>query len=108
MSVWTDLATRVRWLVDRRREERELREEMALHLEMQAEANRRAGMSPDAAVRAARLSFGGVAQAEEAARDAFGTRPLDDAARDFRFALRVLRRSPGYAAATVLTFALGI
>lgn len=108
MSIWSDLGTRLRWLVDRRREERELREELRFHLDMAAEANRRAGSSEPDAERAARLALGGATQTEEAMRDAYGTRPLDDVARDVRFATRVLRRSPAYAAATILTFALGI
>ena len=108
MSIASDLLARLRWSVRRRREESEMREEMRLHLEMAADAMQRDGMSASDARRAARLAFGGVAQAEEEVRDAYGTRSIEDLGRDLRLATRVLRRAPGYAAATILTFALGI
>ncbi|MGH9308211.1 MAG: permease prefix domain 1-containing protein, partial [Vicinamibacterales bacterium] len=55
----------VRGLLSRRRVEGEIDEELAFHLDREAEANVARGMSPDQARRAARRSIGGLAQATE-------------------------------------------
>ena len=62
----------------------------------------------DEARLAARRAFGGVEQAKEHHRDARMFRWIDDAGRDVRYALRMLRRTPAFAAVTVATLALGI
>ncbi|HET9948993.1 MAG TPA: permease prefix domain 1-containing protein, partial [Longimicrobiales bacterium] len=74
MSLWSEVTERVRALVFRSREERELEEEVAFHLEREAERNVRDGMSPEAARRRALLAFGGAEQVKEEVRDARGTR----------------------------------
>lgn len=62
------LVCRLRSLFRRRRFETEMAEEMRVHLELQAAANRAAGMDPDEAKYAARRQFGGVDQVKEIAR----------------------------------------
>jgi len=90
------------------REDRELEEELRLHLELAAEDARRRGNSPESAVRAARIRAGGIAQAMEALRDQRGLPWLEDLARDVRHGFRLLRRSPVSAGVAVISLALGI
>jgi predicted permease len=88
--------------------ERELNEEIGIHLAMQEEEFRKRGMKPAAARAAALREFGGVAQTKEEVRDGRGVPWLESFARDLRYALRGLRRTPGFTAAAVLSLGLGI
>jgi predicted permease len=108
MSLFTDLIERARALFFRRREERELDEELTFHLSMEEDYRRRHGESHADAHRAARLALGGIEQVKEDVRDARGTRLLEDGAGDFAFALRTLRRAPGFASVAIVTLAVGI
>jgi putative ABC transport system permease protein len=108
MSILSDLAARLRALLLRRREERELEEELSFHVSMEEDYRRRHGDSHADAHRAALVALGGVERVKEDVRDARGTRLLEDAASDFTFALRTLRRSPSFAFITVATLAIGI
>ena len=73
-----NLASRLRALFRRSAVERELDKELEFHLAMEAKALERTGLSPDEARTTARRSFGGLAQAKEDCRDAWGTRFLDN------------------------------
>src|SRR4051812_39757003 len=88
--------------------EKDLDREMQFHLDAAVADHMRAGLSPDDARRRARIDFGGPEQMKEETRDARGTRWVEDAIHDCRFALRGMRRSPAFATAAVLTIAIGV
>jgi putative ABC transport system permease protein len=103
--------SRLEWLPWRRaRRTDELADELRAHLDM-AEADRVArGESPSDAAAAARREFGNVGLVREVARDEWGRigMGLEQLGQDVRFAMRALRRAPGFATVAILTIALGI
>ena len=90
------------------RREDDLAREVSAHLAVIEDDLIGRGLTPDAARLAARRALGGVAHAKDLHRDARSFPWLDDARRDVQYAIRTLRRSPGFAGVVVLTIALGI
>src|SRR4051794_13948892 len=104
----SDIRYRLRALFSRASVEHELDAELRFHVEREAEKYERQGMSREAALRRARLDFGGVEQMKEASRDVRGIARLESIGRDLRFALRSLKGRPAFTVTVIATLALGI
>jgi predicted permease len=102
------LRLRLRSLLRRARVERELAEELSFHLQELIAENRAAGMSAGQARIAALRMMGGVSQIKEECRDMRMTTGIEGFFRDIRHALRMMRKNPAFAAASILVLALGI
>ncbi len=102
------LLSRVRATLHRSRLDDELDDELREHLAMLQERFVRNGMDPSEAFYAARRQFGGVTQVKEEHRDVRGVRLLDDLGDDLRYAIRQVKRSPGFAVLAMLCLGLGI
>ena len=103
-----DLLFRLRALTRRHVLESELDEELRLHLDQEIEKYVRAGLPRLEAVRRAQVAFGRLESVKDQCRDARGLGFVETTMQDVRYALRTLRRSPGFAAATILSLTLGI
>jgi macrolide transport system ATP-binding/permease protein len=85
----------------------ELEEEMTFHHEQQEKALQAEGLTGEEAKYAAKRQFGNAARLKDESMDAVGFR-FENAVQDFRYALRQLRRNPGFACTAIFVLALGV
>ncbi len=108
MNLLMNLFRGLQSLFQRRRIDRELDEEIAAFAEASAADKQRAGMSPQAAVRAARIEIGSVASVKHKVWLSRWESIPDNLFQDLRFACRQLLRSPGFSIVAILSLTLGI
>ena len=109
MKAWARrMAARVRGVFDGGRRDADREREIAAHLALLADDLSNKGMTTEEALRQARIRLGNATVIREEVREMSGVPFIENLRRDVAYALRQMRRSPGFAVTAVLTLALGV
>jgi predicted permease len=95
-------------LLSRDRRYNDLSASIQEHIEEKTEEFVEEGMPRNEAEKRARREFGNVTQIAERSREVWQWRAIESLVADLKFALRRLRKSPGFATTVILTLAIGI